>query len=318
MVMRHRREEMVSHVRIGDIVENLIQQPIIPIHRGQSTPQPIPFGRVIVGQRRVSMLQVRYQNQKAIRNEQWNPIDACEPSQPSSHGDPVKHKSRSENSSIGDENLQAFPVRVYGAVGIEMAGETLVAAAGNIEGQIQRPAQSESEEEREKPSRGAVQVLGVEGESGSGLGDEHFVAVERGGVGVVAAVTVFPREVRDEQSRVEEEADGIIHPLVIAEGMVAAFMSNHPNTGQNAALGDPIERPRKVRARKERKKRGGNAVQQRSQEDVGGNVREGADERALEAMDWNSFLDLPQAERRRFVRCSLEDWRFLLPMIIIL
>ena len=38
----------------------------------------------------------------------------------------------------------------------------------------------------------------------------------------------------------EEESHGVIDPLVIAEGVVTAFVGYDPNAGEDAALDDPV------------------------------------------------------------------------------
>lgn len=67
--------------------------------------------------------------------------------------------------------------------------------------------------------------------------------VEGAGVGVVAAVAEFPGEVRDEEERVEEEADEVVEPLVVAESLVTALMGDDPEAGKDGALEEPVERP---------------------------------------------------------------------------
>ena len=44
-------------------------------------------------------------------------------------------------------------------------------------------------------------------------------------------MAVFPREVRNKESRVKDETDCVIKPLVVTEGMMATLMGYDPNTG---------------------------------------------------------------------------------------
>ena len=41
-------------------------------------------------------------------------------------------------------------------------------------------------------------------------------------------MAVLPGEVRDEEEGVEDEAHGVVQPLVVAEGVVAAFVGDDP------------------------------------------------------------------------------------------
>ncbi|KAJ0575347.1 hypothetical protein HanIR_Chr05g0211731 [Helianthus annuus] len=56
-------------------------------------------------------------------------------------------------------------------------------------------------------------------------------------------MAVFPREIRGEESRVEDETDGIIDPLVLAKGVVTAFVTNDPQASQDAGLTKPVNWP---------------------------------------------------------------------------
>ena len=63
------------------------------------------------------------------------------------------------------------------------------------------------------------------------------------GVGVMTVVADLSREVRDEESRVEDEADNVIKEGGVEEGMVAALVGDDQNADEDAALGNPIEGP---------------------------------------------------------------------------
>ena len=41
----------------------------------------------------------------------------------------------------------------------------------------------------------------------------------------------------------EDEADGVVEPLVVTEGVVAALVGDDPNAGESAALESPVEGP---------------------------------------------------------------------------
>jgi hypothetical protein len=55
-VVRHGGEEVVRDVRVGDVVEHVVQQPIGAVHRAQRPAQPLPLGVGEVRQRRVGVL----------------------------------------------------------------------------------------------------------------------------------------------------------------------------------------------------------------------------------------------------------------------
>ena len=59
-------------------------------------------------------------------------------------------------------------------------------------------------------------------------------------------MAVLPGEVGDEKPRVEDEANCVVNPLVITEGMVATLVGNNPNASADAALDDPVEGPGQV------------------------------------------------------------------------
>lgn len=59
-------------------------------------------------------------------------------------------------------------------------------------------------------------------------------------------MTIFPREVRHQQSRVKDKSNGVINPLVITESVMATFVGINPNTSANTTLANPVNRPRNV------------------------------------------------------------------------
>lgn len=198
MVMRHSGEEMMGYMGVGDVVEHLVQHAVVTIHGGQSSPQPVPVRGIVVRECWMSVLQVCDDDQECVHHQQRHPVHAYEPRQAFGHHQAIQHVTHAQHSHIREVDLEALPVGVYGAVRIEVAGEAAIGAAGQVEGQVQGPAEGESDGKCEDSAcRVVAQVLGEPGEFGFGLGDEHLVAVERAGVGVVAAVADLPREVGD-------------------------------------------------------------------------------------------------------------------------
>lgn len=291
---------MVRHVSVCDVMENLVQDPVIPINGGQSPPQPIPLRRVIVRQRRVGVLQERDQDKKPIHDEQRYSIDTHNPSQPLDESDPVEHIQCPNHANVGDEDLEPLTSIVYRAVRIVVAREAIIGPTGDVEGQVQRPPESEGNKQGHEPTRWVVQVLGVPRDFGLRLGDEDLVPVEGPSVGVVPPVTIFPGEVWDEERGVEDEADGVINPLIITKCMMAAFMGDDPNSGANRSLYGPVEAPCKVGVGggEEGDVCGGDVVEGSDDDEVVDDVGEGSGQGAVEAVGRDGLLDVAECERR--------------------
>ena len=64
----------MGHMRVADVVEEVIQEAIGAIHRGQRSPQPIPLGVFVVRQLGVRVLQQRDGDQPAVHDQVWNYI----------------------------------------------------------------------------------------------------------------------------------------------------------------------------------------------------------------------------------------------------
>lgn len=97
--------------------------------------------------------------------------------------------------------------------------------------------------ENDNSTEGVVEVLGVPFHGGFLFRDKDLISLERTGVGMVSAVAVLPREVGDHEERMEYKANGVIEPLVIAEGVVATLVGNDPYASKDAALGSPVQSP---------------------------------------------------------------------------
>jgi len=107
---------------------------------------------------------------------------------------------------------------------------------------------------------------------------------------------------------VEDEADSVINPLVITKGMVATFMGNDPDSGANAALKNPINRPCKVAVggRKHMKVRSCDVVEKENAGEIINNIGERAAKGSLEAMGRDGLLDVAKREWWLRVRHPLE------------
>ena len=70
----------MGHMRVANVVEEVVQEAIGAIHCGQRSPQPIPLGVFVVWQLGVRVLQQRDGDQPAVHNQVWNNIhlQTCE------------------------------------------------------------------------------------------------------------------------------------------------------------------------------------------------------------------------------------------------
>lgn len=78
----------------------------------------------------------------------------------------------------------------------------------------------------------------------------------------------------------EDEAHGVVDPLVVTEGMVTALVSYYPNSGEDAALEGPIHGPCEIeeRAGQEVKVSRRDVVEEEGEGEVLSEVGEGANE----------------------------------------
>ncbi len=119
--------------------------------------------------------------------------------------------------------------------------------------------------ESNESARWVVQVFGEPGELGFGFGDKDFILIKGTGIRMMAAMAIFPGEVRDKEGRMQDEANSVIKPLVVTEGMVTTFMCNDPNSSKDATLEGPVNWPGQVgeRIRKEVEIIGSDVIEER-------------------------------------------------------
>ncbi|KAF5801731.1 hypothetical protein HanXRQr2_Chr06g0251481 [Helianthus annuus] len=60
---------------------------------------------------------------------------------------------------------------------------------------------------------------------------------------MVGTVAVFEAKVRSEDQGVNDEPDGVIEPWIVAKSMMAAFVTDDPQTHKISTLEKPINRP---------------------------------------------------------------------------
>lgn len=141
-------------------------------------------------------MQVRDQHKKPVNYKQWDSINTSKPNKPFGHCNAVEHISYGHNPKVRNVNLKPFTGRKYWSVGIVVARKPVVVPARGVEGQVQRPTEYECYQNSQEPAWRVVEILGVKRDFGFRFWNKHFVPFQGRRVGVVAAVAVFPREVR--------------------------------------------------------------------------------------------------------------------------
>lgn len=114
----------------------------------------------------------------------------------------------------------------------------------------------------------------------------------------MTAVAILPRKVRDKEKRVKDEANCVIEPLIVTEGMVTTLMCNDPDTSHDTALNSPVNWPSHVRkkGRKLVEVIGSNIVQDRNYDQVINKVGERVEYRALETVRGDGFFELTECK----------------------
>ncbi len=191
----------------------------------------------------MSVVQISDENEKCIDNKHWNTVNAHGPGSSFCYYKLVKSICCSKYSSIRKEDLNTLTFSENRAHRIKVVSKTLVFLTRDIGQKIEREANDEPKSMSENSARRVVKDFGVDCDIGLTFGDVNFVVVERVCVSMVAAMAIFPSEVRGEKRRMEKEADCIIEPLVLAKGMVTTFMANDPKTSEDTSLTKPVKRP---------------------------------------------------------------------------
>lgn len=194
------------------------------------------------------------------------PHEKVQPAEVGSHI--VQSAAGQEQTQITQNDQLRVPGLVQGAAGIEMVDTTgkavllalapslglasVVVVTGDIDGEIHGPA----EQLLEKQGAGRqnwgllhqlAQLVHSSADARSivlpGLGNEDHITGHVAGSFVVLSVGDLPREVRDQQERVAEPADGVIQDLGRRECLVTALVSQNPQTGCDEALNNGVDSP---------------------------------------------------------------------------
>jgi len=156
---------------------------------------------------------------------------------------PVKDR---KNTSIGYVYLESLAIRVDGAMRVVVACKPIIGPAGNVKCEVQRPAESECDGKCEDSAWWIVKVFGVPTDAGFFLRNKDFISLKGTCIRMVAAMAVLPGEVRDKKTGVEDEANQVIEPLVVTEGMVATLVSYDPEASEDTTLENPVDWPSQV------------------------------------------------------------------------
>lgn len=209
-----------------------------------------------------------------------------------------------------DEVVDAASGAVLHALAFALGLPLVVVVTGHIEQDIRGPTAELLEDAVEGGGNGCL--LGQLVELVCELADarsvliprlwhENHVALHVAGSLVVLAVGDLPREVGDEEGRVANPANGVVERLGRREGLVAALVGKHPQTGSEKTLHKSVASPqgrpcgcRRNRLRShivvEEVEGGG----QRS--DIASNVAEATQTGALEAVGGNGIAELLDGE----------------------
>ena len=137
----------------------------------------------------------------------------------------------------------------------------VIVVAGDVGGQVHEPAEQLLEKQVGGSEDGSLLdqlaqlVYGLADTGGkliTGLGDEHHVTGKVASGLVVLAVGDLPGEVRHEQKRVADPADGVVQHLGGGEGLVAALVGQDPDTGSEETLDDGVQSPEDDAGRQQR------------------------------------------------------------------
>lgn len=112
-------------------------------------------------------------------------------------------------------------------------------------------------------------------------------------------MTVLPREVWDEEGRVEDKAYSIIKPLVVAEGMVATLVGYDPHTSEDTTLDEIVNRPCQVGEGlgEEVYVSSGNIIKDGGYGEIIYNIGKRTGNRSFEAVGRNGLFDLAKGEQ---------------------
>lgn len=152
----------------------------------------------------------------------------------------------------GVEVVNAAAGTIVLALAAALALALVVVVAGDVGQQVVGPPDELLADEDEQGVDGGLlgqlgQLVDHLAEAGglllAGAGHEDHVALEVAGCLVVLAVGHLPREVGDQQGRVQDPTDKVVVQLGGGEGLVAALVGQDPETGAEEALHHGVQTP---------------------------------------------------------------------------
>lgn len=261
-----------------------------------------------------------------VNPEVWGevPDEHVEPSEFASKG--VQDGSDDQQAEIAEQDQLGVLGLVQWAVGVEMidaAEETVTLAlsaslaltfmevmAGNIGEKVHGPSKELLENHVDDGMDGSLlgefielvdQAANARSICLSGLGDKDHVTLHVSGSLVVLSVGDLPGEVWHEQRGVQDPANGVIEDLGGRERLMAALVSQHPDTGSEQTLDESVQRPEDEANWSRGDSLGSDIVV----EDVEGGSKTGnvsqdilhaAEAITLVAVGWNGITDLLDGE----------------------
>lgn len=74
MVVGHIREQVVSHMRVCNVVEEIVQEAVGAVHSCKGAPEPVPLLIIVMGQLGVGVLQQGDGHQPVVDDQVWNDV----------------------------------------------------------------------------------------------------------------------------------------------------------------------------------------------------------------------------------------------------
>lgn len=208
------------------------------------------------------------------------------------------------------EVVDAVEEAVRLALAATLALALVVVVAGDVAQQIARPTAQLLLEEIHEGHDGRVlrqlgQLVRESADVGGVLlapsGHEDHVPLQVAGGLVMLAVGDLPGEVGDQEGGMTDPTDGVVELLRRREGLVAAFVGEHPETGAEETLDEGIEGP-EPGPQQTGGDRFGRHITREEPEGHGqrghvpGHVRESSPGGSLKAMGGNGIPDLLNGE----------------------
>jgi hypothetical protein len=317
------RDVVVEDVGLDDTVEKVTaDEAKLAVDGGSGSASKGPGVGVVVRERRVGVLEEGDGDKPVVDPKVGKEVPDEEVLEAEVLVDEVESSAGQGETKIRQEDQLLVLALVQRAGGVEVVDTTektvtltltlalgllvMVGVTGDVGDDVKRPAEELLQDHVGSGSDGGLlhqlgELVNSVTDSASvdltGLGKEDHVALHVTSGLVVLAVRDLPREVRDEKSRVENPANGVVEGLGGREGLVTTLVCNNPKTGTEQALEDGVEGPETSSNGGGGNVLGSNKVVSKSEsgseaDNVAGNVVETGGSGALEAVSRDSITDL--------------------------